>query len=229
MHTHKNPIWLLVVLLLGLTGGMLATDASAPDATGPVMVDDAPVRTSTVWYQVTDSDMQLPELPTGCEATALATDLRMMGVPVDKTEVAEAIPRTDDPSEAAFAFVGDPSTKEGWTCLAPCLVETANKLVPSQRVAVDLTGTDLMDLPCPCVVYVTVDMSTATGSGELCGDHELLRNTHCVVLTAIDGETACYVDPLRGSARCPLPEFNRAYVANGSQAVYVCERGYMPR
>ena len=46
-------------------------------------------------YMVTAADMQLPELPTGCEATAIATLLRLNGVDASKTDIADVMPKSD--------------------------------------------------------------------------------------------------------------------------------------
>ena len=74
-------------------------------------------------------DLQMPELPTGCEATALGTLLRMNGVNVTKFDVADAMPKSNG-SDFVYSFWGNPySATDGWACMAPCSVITANKFL----------------------------------------------------------------------------------------------------
>ena len=102
-------------------------------------------------------DLQMPELPTGCEATALGTLLRMNGVDVTKFDVADAMPKSDG-SDFVYSFWGNPySATDGWACMAPCSVITANKFLKnSNKVAVEYTGTNLTDLKFPSAVWVTM-------------------------------------------------------------------------
>lgn len=51
-------------------------------------------------YEIPDVPVlsQNPELPTGCEATATTMLLQWAGVQVNKSEVADALPKEDMPS-----------------------------------------------------------------------------------------------------------------------------------
>ena len=173
------------------------------------------------------SDLQNPELPTGCEATALATALRMNGVEVSKEDVADAMPKTDG-SDFVNAFWGDPYSEHGWACMSPCVVETAKRFVPVEKTVVNLTGTSLVYLPAPCVVWVTMGLKDPMRSGYTQDGYGLLWNTHCVVLLAAGEATVTCIDPLEGEVVYPFSKFNAAYMANGSQAVYIADSGYKP-
>lgn len=166
-------------------------------------------------------DMQLPELPTGCEATALAILLRMNGVPVDKTEIADAMPKSYD-GDFVYSFWGNPYSDNGFACMAPCSVNTANIFLDnSYKIAVEYTGTNLKDLPLPSAVWVTTDIEDPIYSGYEKDGYKLFYNTHCVVVERISNGYAYVADPLNGRTKYPLSQFESVYDELGSQAVYI--------
>ena len=96
---------------------------------------------------------QWPEMPNGCEATALTMLLQYYGFAADKLSVAyDYIPRSDftytwfstygpDP---ASAYAGDPALF-GFYCLAPAVAEGANRYLAEQDStlrAVDISSAD---------------------------------------------------------------------------------------
>ncbi|WP_218775555.1 C39 family peptidase [Oceanobacillus senegalensis] len=116
---------------------------------------------------------QLPELPTGCEITAVTMMLQYKGVSVDKITLANEMPRASkDPD---LGYVGDPFTPDGWTIYPTALVELVKRYCGS---SVNLTGTDGNELEKhlsngkPIVVLVspmhrfTVHAITITGYDE---------------------------------------------------------------
>ncbi|MEG1246969.1 C39 family peptidase, partial [Gordonibacter sp.] len=116
-----------------------------PDDPHPVLAaSDIEREEYVVNYQ---KDMQYPELPTGCEATALSTLLRLNGVEASKVEVAEAMPKSD--WDFVNAFFGDPARTDGWCCMAPCSAATAELFLPPSLAAVDATGESLDEVPVP--------------------------------------------------------------------------------
>lgn len=173
------------------------------------------------------SDMQLPELPTGCEATAASTLLRMNGVDVSKTEFADKMPKGDG-SDFVHEFWGDPYSESGWAIMAPGIVDTIKMFIPLELTVVDLTGTPLTYLPTPCEVWVTIDLDKGTKSTYTQDGYTLLYQSHAVVLTYVDDAVVRCYDPLNGPSEYPFSKFDRAYLANGKQAVYICDRGYWP-
>lgn len=176
-------------------------------------------------YVFTDADLQNPELPTGCEATALAALLHWHGVDVDKVDVAKAMPEgTAD--DFVNAYWGDPFTADGMACMAPCVVETARLFLPQDETVVDVTGTPLVQLPAPVQVWVTMGIKEPMVSGYSQDGYQLMWNTHCVVLLATSEGTATVWDPLEGMVVYPFSTFNEVYNACGRQAVYIADRGY---
>ena len=167
-------------------------------------------------------DLQMPELPTGCEATALGTLLRMNGVNVTKFDVADAMPKSDG-SDFVYSFWGHPySATDGWACMAPCSVITANKFLKnSNKVAVEYTGTDLTDLKLPSAVWVTMYLNDPLPSNYESNGYRLFKNPHCVVVTRIELDSVYVIDPLVGEVAYPLERFNNVYKELGCQAVFI--------
>lgn len=167
-------------------------------------------------------DLQMPELPTGCEATALGTLLRMNGVNVTKFDVADAMPKSDG-SDFVYSFWGNPySATDGWACMAPCSVITANKFLKnSNKVAVEYTGTNLTDLKFPSVVWVTMYLNDPLSSNYESNGYRLFKNPHCVVVTRIEIDSVYVIDPLVGEVAYPFERFNNVYKELGCQAVYI--------
>ena len=167
-------------------------------------------------------DLQMPELPTGCEATALGTLLRMNGINVTKFDVADAMPKSDG-SDFVYSFWGNPySATDGWACMAPCSVITANKFLKnSNKVAVEYTGADLTELKLPSVVWVTMYLNDPKPSSYESNGYRLFRNPHCVVVTRIELDSVYVIDPLVGEVAYPLERFNNVYKELGCQAVFI--------
>lgn len=167
-------------------------------------------------------DLQMPELPTGCEATALGTLLRMNGINVTKFDVADAMPKSDG-SDFVYSFWGNPySATDGWACMAPCSVITANKFLKNtNKVAVEYTGTDLTDLKFPSAVWVTMYLNDPVPSNYESNGYRLFRNPHCVVVDRIELDSVYVIDPLVGEVAYPLERFNNVYKELGCQAVCI--------
>ncbi|MFD1851504.1 C39 family peptidase [Oceanobacillus bengalensis] len=110
---------------------------------------------------------QLPELPTGCEITAVTMMLRYKGCNADKVTLANEMPRaTKDPNNG---YVGDPFTPDGWTIYPSALIKLVEHYAGN---AVDLTAADIekqLTDEKPVVVWVssmhgfTVHALTLTG------------------------------------------------------------------
>lgn len=173
------------------------------------------------WVMNYADDMQYPELPTGCEATAAATLARMNGAFLTKTQVADALPKSDD--DFVHAFIGDPYTPYGWTISARGMTETLNMIFQSREeyAAVEFTGTPIHELPMPCAVWISIDLKD---NGEAVRESEgygLFRNPHCVVLITSNDEYVTVVDPLVGLTHYERWRFTQVYNHMGRQAVYI--------
>lgn len=208
---------LLSCAALAVLAGVFFCNEPAKDSPKPpaLTVKDAP-------YEPGPQDMQLPELPTGCEATAMSTLLRLNGVNVSKTEVADAMPRSD--TDFVDAFLGDPRSPNGGCCMSPCAADTARKfLVGRGLLAYQTEGRELTRLPKPCAVWVTVGLADAQGPIKTQGAYEMYYPSHCVTVLEIVGGWVRVIDPLEGLKEYPIKDFCESYKALGSQAVYLAK------
>lgn len=173
------------------------------------------------WIFDESEDLQLPELPTGCEATAASILSRMQGAFVTKTAVADALPRSN--TDFVNAFIGNPYFYSGWSCSAKAITNTLNSIFSSREefAAIELTGDDLDDLVLPAAVWISIGM-TDPGSPALSSDGYLLYyDTHCVVVTDVTEDYVYTVDPLRGEIVYTREIFEPIYDKMGKEAVHV--------
>lgn len=224
-HINKLVVLFVAVVVSIIIMKPLYNDAQQKaennvNVTTPILYDK-PAKENKYTFDE-KQDLQMPELPTGCEATALGTLLRMNGVSVTKFDVADAMPKSNG-SDFVYAFWGNPySATDGWACMAPCSVITANKFLKnSNKVAVEYTGTNLTDLKLPSAVWVTMYLNDPMPSNYESNGYRLFRNPHCVVVTKIDDGTVYVIDPLVGETSCQLSRFENIYNTLGSQAVCI--------
>lgn len=212
----------LVPLLVAILA--LVVSAGAFSCAAPMRASEYP---SVVFPEVSDSgysldpeqDLQLPELPTGCEATALSTLLRLNGVDVGKIEVADALPKSG--TDFVHAFWGDPYSVNGGCCMSPCAAETARMFLDGTGLmAYQTEGRGLSQLPKPCMVWTTIDLAEPQAI-KTQGAYTMYYPSHCVVVLGIDGDTVRTIDPLKGFTDYPLDVFERVYEQVGAQAIYL--------
>lgn len=183
--------------------------------------------------------MQRPELPTGCEVTALCSDLNYLGFDIDKVTLSDEFMPMDNSGVYTMrqAYIGDPKSEEGFGCYSPVIVQTADDYftsVQSPCYAVDLTGRSLKEVLYqvaqgrPAIVWSTIDMVVTapnyrwtTNDGE-----EMWFNDfqHCVVVYGYDFEanTVMVADPLAGNVSRNMDSFKTTYELLGNQAVVIC-------
>ncbi|WP_239442870.1 C39 family peptidase [Gordonibacter sp. An230] len=178
---------------------------------------------------------QNPELPTGCESVALTNVLRALGFNLEKTEIADDwLPVSDD--DFVTAFMGDPRTPDGHSCMAPAIVQTANAYLAAQGSelrAADLTGASFETLlgevaaGRPVIAWCTIDLADPgdpyrieRANGRT---YRLHANSHCVVVSGydLDAETVLVSDSLVGQTSCNLQLFAERYYELGAQAVII--------
>ena len=183
--------------------------------------------------------LQNPELPTGCEVTALTETLNFLGFDIDKETLFDNYMPVDYAGTYTmnYAYIGDPRATDGFGCYAPVVVKTADDYfrdIDSPCYAQNLTDTSLRDLfyqiDCgrPVVVWVTMDMRvsypkyvfTAT-NGE---DMEFNYYQHCLTIYGydIDNGLVYAADPLKDNVTYPISDFETVYDTMGRQAVVIC-------
>lgn len=183
--------------------------------------------------------MQEPELPTGCEVTALAEVLNYLGFDIDKVELCDNFLPVDYEGAVNmyYAYIGDPKSNNGFGCYAPVIVKTAYEYfesVDSPCYAVDLTGTDFRELfyqltqDRPLIVWTTMgqretypNYKWTAGNGE---DMVFNDYQHCVAVYGYDiNEGIVYVaDPLVGNTTYDLSRFETIYDIMYKQTVLIC-------
>lgn len=184
---------------------------------------------------------QFPELPTGCEATALTILLKYYEVNVTKQEVANRLPKEalsyykdqvkygGDPNKG---FVGNPYSKSSYGVFEKPILQVLNEYLPNR--ADDLTGKTLGEIleyvkqGRPVMIWVTINMhnivyrqSWKLETGEL---FKWPGNEHAVVITGYDANYIYLNDPYTGNER----KYERQMVENrynalGKRAVAISE------
>ena len=185
---------------------------------------------------------QNPELPTGCEITALTTVLNYYGCSVSKTEMADKYLEKSVDRIGNFweVFVGDP-TKNGFGCYAKPITDAANKYLQetgNSLVAKDYSGAAFEDLlslvesGTPVIIWSTMYDETTGTLGEPYAtvkwtiddkDLQWIAPEHCMVLIGydLDRNVAIMSDPQHGIVEYDLDTVKARYLALHSQCVVV--------
>ena len=187
--------------------------------------------------------LQIPELPNGCEITALTILLNYLGFSVDKLTMADIyLPKNEDTYSSDFyeTFAGNPrNQRASFGCYAPVIVKSAENYLSAQGKLTEyaphnLTGSSpeelyrQISLGNPVVLWMTqyIDKTpailrtwTAYNGKTMNWKHPL----HCVVLIGydLDAETVTIADPMVGIVTHSMSLFELRYLQLGSQAVTV--------
>lgn len=206
----------------------------------------AEVKKSDSGTQLTDFDIieQYPELPTGCEITAMTMVLNYYGYQVNKVTMAlDYMPkvqaefyRSEDgrlmgPDLENF-FVGDPTEETGYICGTGAIVTAANRYLAD--VGSDLTAAaiknaqpeklyDLIDQGTPVVIWCTINMEDrAETDGWYREDGTYMEwstNDHGVVLIGYDEDTVTVADPIYSRITVSRDRFEKIFAERGGQCV----------
>ncbi len=142
---------------------------------------------------------QRPELPTGCEITAITMMLRYSGANVNKVNLAKEMPKSNNPN---FGYVGNPFLFTGWTIYPPALTPLVRKYANS---AINLTGCTPKTLEEQIVKNkpVVVWVSGMYGFG-----------VHALVLTGFDEAHYFFNDPWIAKKDMPMKKKDFLYKWN---------------
>ena len=182
--------------------------------------------------------MQKPELPTGCEVTALTTVLNYLGYDVTKTELAKNYLPTASLGSTGFdkAFIGNPASDGGYGCYAPVIVETAQKYLIQRTMDVtawNISGTEFDDLfeyidnGVPVIVWASMNLMDVELTDAYYGEDrksvQWYNNEHCMVLCGYDKKdnTIIAADPLKGMMKYNRDRFKMIYNQLDKQAVII--------
>ena len=209
----------LVLFLLIFNFGQCSKEESSDYNGTDLVVEDFPYQ----WKFDKTKDLQFPELPTGCEATAASIISRMQGVLVTKTEIANALPKAKTSYDFVDAYIGNPYSYTGWSCSARAITKTLNVIFSTREefAAVELTGDDLDSLKLPAAVWVSINMAIPKTPSYTSEGYMIFYNTHCVAVTKVTDDEVYTVDPLRGEFKYDRDIFEAVYNRMGKEAVYV--------
>lgn len=188
--------------------------------------------------------LQNPELPNGCEITALTAVLNYYGMKVSKLEMAdEYLPKQPFRVEnglrygpnPALAYAGNPREKSGMYVLAAPIAKAAEAVIEAKQAnlrVTDMSGKSKEEIlklvrdGIPVVVWVTLDLSAPkTNKGWIYEGENIQRegykNLHAVVLTGHMDQKVVVMNPLKGHVTYNEDQFFKSYEELGAQAVAV--------
>lgn len=149
---------------------------------------------------------QLPELPTGCEATSVTMLLNYAGIDISKFEVVDLMPYSaDNPDEG---FVGDPYSFNGWTIYPGAFSEL---IMTKAGSFVNLTGPDLD----------AIRAKLTQGRPVVCWMSLHGFYVHAVTVTGYDASYFYFNDPwtVEKDAALSIDEFAWAWEDQGFRAL----------
>lgn len=188
--------------------------------------------------------LQMPELPTGCEITAMTMVLNYYGMDVDKfTMATEYLPTV--PIDLYYGsdgklygqdlnqyFVGDPTTSGGYVCGPKAILTAANTYLQEQGSglrAVNISGSEpeelyrLVSENVPVVVWATISMEerqTPEGWYTEYGEYvDWSGNDHGAVLIGYTEHTVTIGDPISGYIQYDRQSFEAVFASRDSQCV----------
>lgn len=186
---------------------------------------------------------QFPELPTGCEVTALTSVLNYYGFGVSKTTMADNfLPKHTGPyytGDFRYEFIGNPYTYSGFGCYAPCIVTTAESYFKSIGksdlwYAENLSGCapELLYAQIlkgnPVVIWATSGWVTPTVNSVWTGRNNesitWLYPEHCLTLIGFNqsnGTVTVSDDGTGTSYSISMSTFESVFKGMGSQAVII--------
>ncbi|MBS4216734.1 C39 family peptidase [Bacillus sp. FJAT-49711] len=185
---------------------------------------------------------QFPELPRGCEVTALAMLLGSAGVEVDKMTLAKEIkkdstPRTVKNGEINFGnphegFVGNMYTfnEPGLGVYHEPIMELAQSYLPEKIVNLSEQSFDELKIPLsdgrPVWVIINSQYRELEDSyfqiwNTKKGKIRITMKEHSVLITGYDEKFVYFNDPLTGlkNKKAPIEDFKKSWVQMGSQAL----------
>lgn len=206
---------------------------SEPDMSDSHMIKEFPVLN------------QMPELPTGCEITAMTMVLNYYGYSTDKVQMATEYLPTLSSADVYLGddgilygndmnqyFIGDPTTQDGIICGTNAIISATNTFLNANGGglhAVDKTGTDadrlyrLVKEDIPVVVWCTIGMEDRqntqgwyTENGQYI---DWSKNDHGAVLIGYTKETVTIADPISGIVDYDKDQFEKVFSSRGKQCV----------
>ncbi len=182
---------------------------------------------------------QYPQLPTGCEATALTMVLNYSNVGVSKQEVADRLPKTTLPyynkgikkgEHPNKGFIGNPYSSSSYGVYAEPILEVIEAYLPGRSQ--DLRGKtldellDIVNEGRPVMIWATINMTKVSYTQSWYLENGELfwwpNNEHALVIVGYDEKWVYVNDPYSGKERRFLKDVvNNRYTSLGRQAVAI--------
>ena len=215
-----------------------------PEETAPAQAAEPEEEMTSAQIEDFPIIYQMPELPTGCEITALTMAVNYYGYPADKTVMASEYLPTASANRYYGAdgrlygtdmneyFIGDPFTEGGIICGPGAIVTAADGYLAdtgSALRAYDITGSSPEELyrrvrnGQPVVVWVTISMAdrrAAQGWYTENGDYvDWSTNDHGAVLIGYTDTTVTIADPISGRMEYSREQFEKVFSSRGNRCV----------
>ena len=194
--------------------------------------------------------LQNPELPTGCEITAMTMVLNYYGYDVDKvtmaTEYLPCLPSADlytDIDGKTYGndlnkyFIGDPASEHGVICGTEAILTASNTYLEEEKStleAVDKTGIrpeelyELIDKDIPVMIWCTIGMEDrVVEQGWYTEDDQYVdwaTNDHGAVLVGHSTDTVTVADPISGLVEYSRRQFESVFASRGNKCVILDKR-----
>lgn len=202
-------------------------------------------------YVITDFPVidQMPELPTGCEITAMTMVLNYYGYSVDKVTMAtkylsvkesEELHQGEDGklygADMNQYFIGDPTTEAGIACGTEAILKAANTYLKDEKSkfhAEDKNGATpeelyrLVSQNVPVVVWCTIGMQDRIAEdGWYTDDGEYVDwayTDHGAVLIGYSRDTVTIADPISGKVEYDRAQFESVFASRNNKCVILTE------
>ncbi len=241
---------LIILFVFGLHAiSLAALHNCMADAADPgIPQEEAEIAESAVCLDV-ECELQLPELPNGCEITSLSIVMRYFGFHTDKMTLAHDWLASSEQSVGTvnpeYSFWGYPWKDNSYGCFAPVIKGTAESYFimvdnlhtgePEGFVSRNITGATPEQLyqqienGLPVIVWVTQDLVAPSPCGTWIIEGKQftwMSPMHCVVLTGFDRENKkVYIaDPMKGNTEYDMTLFEKRFKDMGSQGVVIGRR-----
>ena len=215
--TQENMLHKVVKIINRLTDDLAGNGNYIDIVSGPVSIlsgAQTEGRKSTTYndngqivavYNDAEVISQLPELPTGCEITAVTMMLRYAGYDVNKVQLANIMPRSNN---GDYGFVGNPFSPSGWWIFPTGIAPVVDRFVGHHEI---MTGASMQRIQDKLKQGHLVVAWVANVNGFV---------NHALALTGYDADRLFYNNPWTGRKESmTYSEFYQHWNADRQRAI----------
>lgn len=234
----------LIMMISGISGVVILSLLLVVYIVGKIGTNTPGDNESTEWrlpdsYRLDFKNvLQNPELPTGCEITALTAVLNYYGYDVDKVYMAKNYLALGELYKDSFSakFIGEPWDEESYGCYAPVIFDSASRFLNNEMSKLNIyniSGSDMTVLFAevskghPILVWTSMNLNEKPEVREIELENGNIERwivpEHCVVLTGYDyTKGVVYIaDPLGRFEEVDMDKFRERYIDHMSQALVI--------